>query len=183
MGSEIAIAIRFAGTAFENCYTKDDATFMFATFFNEGNTKMKTVLGLMVLAMAVMVMGCGEGAPTENTSVTTTGLESDLCAKCGCCAECEDCCKGEKCDCGMQKGTPLCCTGVKPAEGVYCKSCGHTKGSEACCAEGNETCTKCNLAKGSPLCCKVKHDEEGHDHEGHDHEGHEAGSDQEKTDM
>ena len=72
----------------------------------------------------------------------------------------------------MQKGTPLCCSGVKPADGVYCKKCGFTKSSEKCCAEGNETCPKCDLAKGSPLCCKVKskddHDHE--DHEDHDHE-------------
>ena len=140
---------------------------------------MKTVLGFMFLAMAVMVIGCGEPTATSDagdaTSKTSTGLEADLCAKCGCCAECKDCCKGEKCDCGMQKGTPLCCSGVKPAEGVYCKACGFTKDSDKCCAEGNEACSKCSLAKGSPLCCKVKHDEEGHDHEageGHAEESH-----------
>lgn len=138
---------------------------------------MKSILGILFLAMAVMVIGCGEPAADESqanvTPVSTTGLDSDLCAKCGCCAGCDDCCKGEKCDCGMQKGTALCCSGVKSADGVYCKTCGFTKGSEKCCAEGNETCTKCSLAKGSPLCCKVKQKEAGdnHDHEeGDDHE-------------
>ncbi|MEL7498127.1 MAG: hypothetical protein AAFN77_10985 [Planctomycetota bacterium] len=137
---------------------------------------MKTYLGFMMLALAVVLMGCNnaeEGGDANNEGGTSTSqndtdngttkvsLENDLCAKCGCCAGCDDCCEGKKCEgCGMQEGSELCCTGVKPAEGVYCKGCGFTKGSEDCCKESNETCTSCNLAKGSPLCCKIKSEEE-----------------------
>ncbi len=100
--------------------------------------------------------------------------KDDLCAKCGCCARCLDCCKMEKCEkCGMQAGTPLCCTGVKPAErGIYCKKCGFLKGTEDCCAESNVTCEKCGLAKGSPICCKLKQDvDDDHDHGDQHQEG------------
>ena len=100
-------------------------------------------------------------------------------------AGCEDCCKGEKCEkCGMQKGTALCCTGVKPAEkGTYCKMCGFEKGSEQCCADGNVKCDKCGLAQGSPICCKIKSEDHEHDktqgHDGdHDHVGGDHDSDE-----
>lgn len=136
---------------------------------------MSKYLGLLMLAMAVIVMGCnsaeeGGGAgdkPAEtkpedgdkgDTATTKTALENDLCATCGCCAGCDDCCddEAEKCtDCKMQKGTELCCKGLEPSEGVYCKACGYTKDTEDCCKEGAEKCTDCNLAKGSPLCCKL----------------------------
>ena len=134
---------------------------------------MKKIVGLMLVAMAVLVVtGCSEtgetgtatGGPAEVTKVV---LEADLCGKCGCCAGCEDCCKGEKCEkCEMQKGTLLCCTGVKPAEVVYCKDCGFEKGTETCCAEANVACTKCGLAEGSTLCCKIKPTgDASHDHD------------------
>ncbi len=146
---------------------------------------MKTTSNILSLlaVCCFMLVGCApEEAPTASSNnassniekvATSSPLEADLCTKCGCCADCEDCCKGEKCDCGMQKGTALCCSGVKPADGgTYCKGCGFVKGSEKCCAESNETCS-CGLAKGSPLCCKVKAEDHDHDHdhgeEGHDH--------------
>jgi len=117
-------------------------------------------------------LGCDSPAVTDNSTdtpaATKVSLEADLCGTCGCCADFEDCCKGEKCDCGMQKGTPLCCSGVKPVEGVtYCKDCGFDNKSDSCCAESNEECGACGLAKGSPICCKVK--ATGDNHEGHDH--------------
>ena len=67
----------------------------------------------------------------------------------------------------MQKGSELCCSGVKPTEdGAYCKDCGFVKGSEKCCADENAKCAKCGLAKGSDLCCKEINVDA---HEGHDH--------------
>lgn len=122
--------------------------------------------------MMTCVLGCESPTVSESsseTSATSTkvSLDADLCGACGCCAECEDCCKGEKCECGMQKGTALCCSGVKSAEGVtYCKDCGFDKKSESCCADGNQECGKCGLAEGSPICCKVKTTAEAeHKHE------------------
>ena len=123
---------------------------------------MKNLLGFLAVVMMTCVLGCESPTVSENSgetpaASTKVSLEADLCGQCGCCADCEDCCKGEKCDCGMQKGTALCCSGVKSAEGVtYCKDCGFDKKSESCCAEGNQECSKCGLAQGSPICCKIK---------------------------
>lgn len=138
---------------------------------------MKNLLGFLAVVMMTCVLGCDSPTVSENStdasSTTKVSLESDLCGACGCCADCEDCCKGEKCECGMQKGTALCCSGVKSAEGVtYCKDCGFDKNSESCCAEGNEECGECGLAKGSPICCKIKSSVAT----GHEHEAHEDGS-------
>lgn len=143
---------------------------------------MKSLFNLFAFAaVCLFAVGCSNetttssntpaaGAGTTNVSAT---LENDLCAKCGCCADCGDCCKGAKCgECGMQKGTELCCSGVKPADaGKYCKDCGFVKGTEKCCAEGNTKCGKCGLAAGSDLCCKVAahSDHAGHDHDDADH--------------
>ena len=135
---------------------------------------MKNLLGLFAVAIMACALGCDSPTVTENSTetpaATKVSLDADLCGACGCCADCDDCCNGEKCDCGMQKGTALCCTGVKPVEGVaYCKDCGFDKKSESCCAETNEECGECGLAKGSPICCKVKATGDSDDHEGHDH--------------
>ena len=135
---------------------------------------MKNLLGLFAVAIMACALGCDSPTVTENSTetpaATKVSLDADLCGACGCCADCDDCCNGEKCDCGMQKGTALCCTGVKPVEGVaYCKDCGFDKKSESCCAQTNEECTQCGLAKGSPICCKVKATGDSDDHEGHDH--------------
>ena len=132
----------------------------------------KTIVAMAALALMACFIGCEGTTVSSGDAVETTkvGLDADLCGACGCCADCEDCCKGEKCECGMQKGSALCCTGVESKEGVkYCKSCGYEKGTEACCSESNKACTKCGLAQGSPICCKVKADSDaGHSHEGHD---------------
>ena len=148
---------------------------------------MKNILGLLAIAIVACTLGCevqkvsNTGDATTSEAVAKVSLESNLCGACGCCADCDDCCKGEKCDCGMQKGSALCCTNVKPAEGVvYCKDCGFDTKSESCCADSNTECKKCGLAEGSPICCKVKsgdhdHDEAGHhdhDGDGHDHDEH-----------
>jgi len=123
---------------------------------------MKNLLGFLAVLVMTCALGCEARNVSENpsdtpSSTTKVSLDADLCGACGCCADCEDCCKGEKCDCGMQKGTPLCCSGVKPAEGVtYCKDCGFDTKSESCCAETNKECAECGLAQGSPICCKVK---------------------------
>ena len=128
---------------------------------------MKNILTLMlVTAVAVIMTGCDKAAEETSqavkkaTDVTKVSLESDLCGKCGCCADCDSHCEedGKKCDdCGMKPGSALCCTGVEPADVVYCKGCGHEKGTEKCCADTNETCA-CGMAKGSTLCCKLKKD-------------------------
>ncbi len=36
---------------------------------------------------------------------------------------------------------------------VYCGKCGHTKGTEQCCAVDGEACAACEMHKGSALCC------------------------------
>jgi len=137
---------------------------------------MKNLLGLLAIAIMTCALGCDSPSVSENPSdtpsTTQVSLDADLCGACGCCAGCEECCKGEKCDCGMQKGTALCCSGVESAEGVtYCKDCGFDKNSESCCAETNVECSACGLAKGSPICCKVKAGDSDHAHSeaGHDH--------------
>lgn len=135
---------------------------------------MKNLMSLMlVAAVAVVMSGCdkpsNETPVSSNVKNTAVTLDTDLCGKCGCCADCESHCKesSETCtDCGMKPGSALCCTGVKPADVVYCKGCGFEKGTEKCCADTNEACS-CGLAKGSPLCCKLNKDEDaGHDHDG-----------------
>lgn len=146
---------------------------------------MKSFLGLVVVAcVALVVSGCSEPADTavdktKTTAAVSSPLDADLCGKCGCCAGCDDCCQGEKCDCGMQKGSELCCSGVKPSDVVYCKSCGFGKGTDQCCSEDNEACS-CGLAKGSPLCCKIKGDDEHAEgsHEGDSDAGHKEGHDE-----
>ena len=112
----------------------------------------------------------------EHGELAKTSLEADLCGKCGCCADCEDCCQGETCDCGMKKGSALCCTGIKPKDAVYCKSCGFEKESESCCSDDNEACD-CGMAKGSPLCCKLnknsgEHGDASHSHTEGEKDGH-----------
>ena len=36
-----------------------------------------------------------------------------------------------------------------------CSDCGMAKGTELCCKPGQEKCPKCGLIKGSPGCCKI----------------------------
>ena len=162
-------------------YNQSNRSFRWAADLTEIERRtMKNLLSFLAIAIMACAMGCESPTVSENStdspSDTKVSLEADLCGACGCCADCEDCCQGEKCECGMQKGTALCCSGVKPVEGVdYCKDCGFDKKSESCCAESNEECGKCGLAKGSPICCKVKavdSEHEGHDHDGHDHSDH-----------
>lgn len=153
-------------------------TWLVRNLFVKKAHTMKNLLNLMlVAALAVMITGCSEpetapekkedaAAASTTSGTTNVSLKGDVCGKCGDTAGAETCCKGEKCACGMQKDSALCCSGVKSADVVYCAKCGFGKGTENCCAESNETCTKCSLAKGSDLCCKVK--AEG-DHDDADH--------------
>ena len=46
---------------------------------------------------------------------------------------------------------------------VLCGSCGHEKGTDACCADDAEVCEGCSLHKGSELCCKELGDAKGKD--------------------
>ena len=134
---------------------------------------MKNLYCLLAVVALVMA-GCNAEVEYESSAnvqtTKTSALEADICGKCGCCADCKDCCSedAEKCSCGFNKGSALCCAeGMKPMDGKYCKSCGHVKGTESCCAEGNESCSKCGLAEGAPLCCKVKTGSEHGEHDGH----------------
>ncbi len=140
---------------------------------------MKNLVAIaLVAAFSLVIIGCQKGEekavkeskPVESTSLVS--LDADICGSCGCCAECDSHCKddAEKCaECGMKPGSTLCCTGIKPADVVYCKDCGYDKASEKCCADGNEKCS-CGMAKGSDLCCKLKSDSAtSDDHDSHDH--------------
>ena len=60
---------------------------------------MRTVLALMTLAMAVMVMGCGEATTTESTDAASSGAATASCDCCKDCDKCDKCDNGEKCDC------------------------------------------------------------------------------------
>ena len=42
-----------------------------------------------------------------------------------------------------------------PTAKTLCGGCGQIKGSDVCCKEGADKCTKCELAKGAPGCCKI----------------------------
>lgn len=41
---------------------------------------------------------------------------------------------------------------------MLCGGCGQVKGSEKCCVDGVEKCTKCDMDKGSPGCCEINED-------------------------
>ena len=70
---------------------------------------MKTILSFIVLAMAVLVMGCGEPTTPEasNDVKTTSAADSD--SSCSCCTKCEDCNDGEKCECTAAKSESASC--------------------------------------------------------------------------
>lgn len=139
---------------------------------------MKNLFHLLAITAVLAMTGCQSEVDVATTSdsvetTKTSALEADICAKCGCCADCDDCCseEAEKCSCGFNKGSALCCAkGLTPVDGKYCKSCGHVKGTESCCAPSNEGCTKCGLAKGAPLCCNIKATHEHGEHAPHRNE-------------
>ena len=65
---------------------------------------MRTILGLMILAMAVMVMGCG-----EPTTTTDAGVNAAATTGCDCCADCDKCEDGKKCECTSKDGSDCDC--------------------------------------------------------------------------
>ena len=65
---------------------------------------MRTILGLMILAMAVMVMGCGEPITT-----TDAGVNAAATTGCDCCADCDKCEDGKKCECTSKDGSDCNC--------------------------------------------------------------------------
>jgi len=65
---------------------------------------MRTILGLMILAMAVMVMGCG-----EPTTTTDAGVNAAATTGCDCCADCDKCEDGKKCECTSKDGSDCNC--------------------------------------------------------------------------
>ena len=64
---------------------------------------MRTILGLMILAMAVMVMGCGEPTTTD------AGVNAAATTGCDCCADCDKCEDGKKCECTSKDGSDCNC--------------------------------------------------------------------------
>ena len=66
---------------------------------------MRTILGLMVLAMAMMVMGCSE--PTSTTDANAS--DAAVTAGCDCCTECDKCEDGKKCECTSKDGSDCDC--------------------------------------------------------------------------
>ena len=74
---------------------------------------MRTILGLMVLAMAVMVMGCSE--PTSTTDANAS--DAAVTAGCDCCAECDSCEDGEKCESTSKDGSDCKCKDGSAAKG------------------------------------------------------------------
>ena len=67
---------------------------------------MRTILALMTLAMAVMVMGCGEPA----TPTTDAGTDAAAVATgCDCCKSCDKCEDGKKCECTSKDGSDCDC--------------------------------------------------------------------------
>ena len=42
---------------------------------------------------------------------------------------------------------------AKITNAVLCGKCGQIKGSESCCADGQEACEKCSMHAGTMLCC------------------------------
>lgn len=134
---------------------------------------------IVAALMAAFMIGCGDkkedsgsdaaggSSSTASTGSTVTPV-SYLCGKCGhdggkdhvCDTKCESCT-----DCGLHKGSDLCCKVSEDDKGKDICSCGYAKGSENCCEEGAEKCDKCHMIKGSTYCCKIPHGEEGHDHD------------------
>ncbi|MDB2686658.1 hypothetical protein N9Y42_05555 [Mariniblastus sp.] len=105
---------------------------------------MKTILSFIVLAMAVLVMGCGEPTTTEPGADGVTANSPAAGDKCGCCTDCDKCDDGEKCECTAKKG-----------EECSCK-CASKDGDEEMASKDDDD--------------EDGDDHEGHDHEGHDHE-------------
>jgi len=66
---------------------------------------MRTILGLMILTMAVMVMGCSE--PTTTTDANGSGAAAT--AGCDCCSDCDKCEDGKKCECTSKDGSDCDC--------------------------------------------------------------------------
>jgi len=86
-----------------------------------------------------------------------------VCPKCGEIKGSEKCCAPDAKKCGvckLNKGSPACCKGLKPAKGekdiILCGKCGEVKGTDKCCRADAPKCAKCGPNKGAPACCKLK---------------------------
>ncbi len=130
---------------------------------------------------AVLMIGCGK-AETEpakdNKGDAAASLNGDsmtnvayYCGSCGHGADANHTCDAncEKCDCGLHKGSDMCCKVPEEMKGKDICACGYAKGSENCCQDGAEKCSKCHMIKGSDMCCKIPHDHH-HGDEGHGHD-------------
>ncbi|MBP88640.1 MAG: hypothetical protein CMJ64_18320 [Planctomycetaceae bacterium] len=141
---------------------------------------------LLVGAVAILACGCAEDTASvsidsgqetvETTTPETTASETTpvafagkkLCLACGeaFAKDEEHTCNADsaKCaDCGLTKGSALCCVDLKIDDltaTALCGSCGEIAGSENCCKEGAAKCKKCGLHKGAPACCKLEHKHE-----------------------
>ena len=119
------------------------------------NSSLKFVA---LAALFATYIGCGATSePSVDETSEPTVAVAVYCGHCGNAEGGEKCCvKGaERCLCGMDKGSPLCCKlGSQYAGKTMCGECGHVAGGPKCCEGEGEKC-KCGMEKGSPLCCKL----------------------------
>jgi len=98
---------------------------------------MRTILGLMILAMAVMVMGCG-----EPTTTTDAGVNAASTTGCDCCADCDKCEDGKKCECTSKDGSDCNCK---------CKDGAAAAAGEAVVVEGEGSGVKVDTGSGAKV--------------------------------
>ena len=97
---------------------------------------MRTILGLMILAMAVMVMGCGEPTTTD------AGVNAAATTGCDCCADCDKCEDGKKCECTSKDGSDCNCK---------CKDGAAAAAGEAVVVEGEGSGVKVDTGSGAKV--------------------------------
>lgn len=132
---------------------------------------MKKLMSIMAVVALVSVFAVGCGAKTDSEksdSKTDSAAKNDddgkpvpvafstpaVCTACGDGVDGEHTCvkDGDKCECGFEHDSKLCCTGLKPAEGLACVNCGGAAEEGHECPEG-EKCEGCGRLKGTTFCC------------------------------
>jgi hypothetical protein len=126
---------------------------------------------LMVAALgAALMIGCndttgnGDGKDKsggESSASAPAGNMTQVAWYCGSCGHTADAGHAcdvncEACECGVHKGSDLCCKVPEELKGKDICSCGYAKGSADCCKEAAERCDKCQMIKGSDMCCKLE---------------------------
>ena len=70
---------------------------------------MKSILSLLVLATAVLFMGCSEPATPDVKKPDSVSKSADGEGSCSCCSECTECEDGKTCECTAEKGAKCDC--------------------------------------------------------------------------